>query len=68
MPGIASPCINVCRIEPASGLCIGCWRSLDEITAWRDLTDDQRRDIIEAVDQRRETARQLPRAARGAVR
>ena len=30
-----SPCIKVCVIDPASGLCTGCWRSLDEIAAWR---------------------------------
>ena len=24
---VASPCINVCQIDPASGLCRGCWRT-----------------------------------------
>lgn len=28
-----SPCLQVCRIDPARGLCAGCLRSLDEIAA-----------------------------------
>ncbi|MGA1318970.1 MAG: DUF1289 domain-containing protein, partial [Rubrivivax sp.] len=28
---VPSPCINVCRIEPASGWCEGCARTLEEI-------------------------------------
>lgn len=31
---IESPCIKVCAMEPATGLCRGCGRSLDEIAAW----------------------------------
>lgn len=34
---VASPCTGVCRIDPQHGLCAGCLRSLDEITAWPDL-------------------------------
>ncbi|WP_103173389.1 DUF1289 domain-containing protein [Paracoccus sp. SY] len=30
---IESPCIKVCVIDPATRLCTGCWRSLDEIAA-----------------------------------
>lgn len=29
-----SPCIGVCRIDPASGLCTGCARTLQEIADW----------------------------------
>jgi len=28
---VESPCVQLCRIDPASGLCEGCARSLDEI-------------------------------------
>ncbi len=31
---VPSPCIAVCRIDPASGLCEGCARTLDEIGDW----------------------------------
>ncbi|MFC5500326.1 DUF1289 domain-containing protein [Caenimonas terrae] len=31
---LPSPCVSVCRMDPASGLCEGCLRTLDEIAAW----------------------------------
>jgi predicted Fe-S protein YdhL (DUF1289 family) len=42
---VGSPCINVCRIDPLSGLCLGCWRSLDEIAAWSTLDATARRAV-----------------------
>jgi len=42
---IASPCINVCRIDESTALCVGCLRTLDEIATWSVLSDDQRRDV-----------------------
>ena len=42
---IASPCINVCRIDEATALCVGCLRTLDEIAAWGALSDDERREV-----------------------
>lgn len=48
-----SPCTNVCVIDPASRLCKGCLRSIDEITAWGRLTDEQRRAIMQTLPDRR---------------
>jgi len=31
---VPSPCISVCRIDPASGWCEGCQRTIDEIAHW----------------------------------
>jgi uncharacterized protein len=33
-------------------VCIGCWRSADEITAWRDLSDAQKREVLARAGQR----------------
>ena len=33
-PAIESPCNKICTLDPASGLCIGCGRSLAEIARW----------------------------------
>jgi uncharacterized protein len=46
MPGTTSPCINLCRIDPASGLCRGCRRTIDEIAAWAAMTDGERRAVV----------------------
>lgn len=48
-----SPCIGVCKIVRATGLCQGCLRTLDEITAWRDASEGERRRILGRVCERR---------------
>lgn len=48
---VASPCINVCKME--AGLCAGCFRTIDEIARWATVGDDDRRLILLAVAQRR---------------
>ena len=50
---VASPCINVCVIDQTSGLCAGCYRTLDEIAAWIDLSPAARRAIVEELPLRR---------------
>ncbi len=36
---VPSPCVSVCRMDAASGLCEGCLRTLDEIAAWSTMDD-----------------------------
>ncbi len=31
---VASPCTGVCRMDAATGWCVGCRRTIDEIVAW----------------------------------
>lgn len=50
----ASPCINVCRMEPDSGLCTGCLRSLPEIAGWSAADAATRNAILAAVARRRQ--------------
>ncbi len=42
---VPSPCIGVCRMVPATGLCEGCLRTIDEIVAWRAADDEARRTV-----------------------
>lgn len=49
----ASPCINVCRMDPASGLCRGCLRTLDEIAGWSAMDTAARAATLAAVAERR---------------
>ncbi len=55
-----SPCIDVCRIDPATGWCEGCRRSLEEIAAWGTLDATQRQRVLDAL-QSRVMAPPLPR-------
>ncbi|MCX5493876.1 DUF1289 domain-containing protein [Kaistia dalseonensis] len=41
-----SPCIHVCVINPATGLCKGCGRSLEQIANWSIMTDAERHRIM----------------------
>jgi len=41
-------------MDADSGLCAGCWRTLDEIARWSRTTDDDRRAILAAVEARRD--------------
>ena len=52
-PGVASPCTSVCTIEPASGLCAGCLRTLDEIATWGALDDGAKREVWKQLPDRR---------------
>ena len=50
---VPSPCINVCRMNPATGWCEGCLRTIDEIAAWSSLDDDARRAVWKRLPERR---------------
>ena len=43
---IATPCVKVCVVDGASGLCLGCWRTLSEIGGWSGFTDEERARIM----------------------
>ena len=51
---VASPCISVCTIDQASGLCAGCFRTLEEIANWIRLSDEEKRAILAALPARRD--------------
>ncbi|KPU84668.1 hypothetical protein JI58_02365 [Marinosulfonomonas sp. PRT-SC04] len=43
---VDSPCINICVIHPEARLCTGCYRSIDEISAWSQMSGDERADLV----------------------
>ena len=61
---IESPCIKVCVIHPASRLCTGCLRSINEITEWSRMTSETRSAIMAELPARQSliTARRGGRA------
>ena len=63
---IDSPCIKICVIHPASRLCTGCLRTIDEIGAWSRMTPDSRRAVMAELPSRsgQITQRRGGRAAR----
>ena len=51
--GVPSPCINVCRMNPQTQLCEGCFRTLDEIAAWSALGDGEKSAVLAQLPSRR---------------
>ena len=49
---VPSPCVSVCRMDPASGLCEGCFRTLDEIAAWSRMAAVDKRAAWALITQR----------------
>lgn len=56
MAPVPSPCVNVCRMDEASGLCAGCARTLDEIARWSAMSDADKRAVWRQLPQRRAAA------------
>jgi len=50
---ITSPCTNVCAIDPATGWCAGCLRTIDEIAAWAGLDNAAKRAVLKRLPARR---------------
>jgi len=48
---IESPCVGVCRLDPQQ-LCIGCQRSMDEISEWPYAAAARKREILKLAQLR----------------
>jgi predicted Fe-S protein YdhL (DUF1289 family) len=49
---LPSPCISVCRMDAASGMCEGCMRTLDEIAAWGMMDSHEKRAVWKEIELR----------------
>jgi predicted Fe-S protein YdhL (DUF1289 family) len=48
---VPSPCVDICRLD-ALGLCIGCRRTIAEISEWSRATEARRREIVRGLKAR----------------
>ena len=62
-PALSTPCVQVCVIDPLSALCIGCGRTVKEITAWAAMSEAERLAVMARLGER--LARARSRASRG---
>ena len=49
---IPSPCIHVC-VRDLGDICMGCYRSIDEIRCWYKFSDEEKIRTIKNAEQRR---------------
>ncbi|MBV9052774.1 MAG: DUF1289 domain-containing protein [Hyphomicrobiales bacterium] len=61
---IETPCLGICLISPQDGMCVGCARTIDEISRWSAMSAAERRAIMQALPERRQRPRRGGRKAR----
>ena len=49
---IETPCVQICVLDPVSGLCVGCGRTGEEIGGWSAMTPEARARIMAALPER----------------
>ncbi len=55
---IESPCIRHCCLDD-NDICVGCYRSLTEITGWMSAPDTEKLEVLQRCEQRK-LAREKP--------
>lgn len=53
---VASPCEKICALDPGSGLCRGCFRTIQEIADWVEMSAEEKRATLQRVEARRSAA------------
>lgn len=43
---IESPCVKLCLMHPTERICMGCYRSIEEIAGWGRMTPEARRAVM----------------------
>lgn len=46
-----SPCVSICRLDD-EGVCVGCFRTGEEIAGWLSYTVEERREIMQRLPAR----------------
>ena len=49
---VIDPCIQICTIDPDSGLCIGCSRTPEEIDNWFLMTPEEKIELVKKLKNR----------------
>lgn len=47
-----SPCIKVCQIHPTERICVGCFRTIQEIGMWSVMSAEERREVLADLPER----------------
>ncbi|MCC5996074.1 MAG: DUF1289 domain-containing protein [Oceanicaulis sp.] len=50
---IWTPCIKVCFVDPAQQVCVGCFRTLEELGRWTRMSEAEREAVKPKLDARR---------------
>lgn len=53
-PRPKSPCTKICFLDPISGYCAGCYRTIEEITGWRSFSPEKLEEVYLELDKRKQ--------------
>ena len=51
-PRPSTPCVNICKLDDATKLCLGCGRTVEEIVAWGRMSEVDRLALMAALPER----------------
>ncbi|WP_081774962.1 DUF1289 domain-containing protein [Methylobacillus glycogenes] len=57
---VASPCVGLCALDDQRQYCLGCQRHLNEIRAWRGMSEDEKLEVLQAIAERKLGAEAKP--------
>ena len=57
-PSPVSPCLGICLMDPRTRMCRGCLRTVEEIAAWYNANNADKRAILARLEMRRREAGQ----------
>jgi len=49
---IETPCVKICTLDACSGRCLGCGRTIDEITRWATMSAFERSQVMDELPSR----------------
>jgi predicted Fe-S protein YdhL (DUF1289 family) len=55
-PSPVSPCLGICLMDPRTRMCRGCLRTVEEIAAWYNASNAEKRAILARLESRRREA------------
>jgi hypothetical protein len=55
---VPSPCVKVCALDARAGYCVGCLRTIEEVTDWVEMTSEEKRAVLDRIERRRAAAQQ----------
>ena len=47
---VESPCRKLGALDPATRVCAGCLRTLDEIARWSRMSDEEKRGVLRRIE------------------
>ena len=61
---VDSPCVKVCVVHPDARICVGCYRTIEEIGGWNRMSNEDRAALKEELPGRASQLRNHRRVGR----